>query len=455
MANVTLNYARVIQQKHGTATVATPYYPGVQDDYPFEVLRYPSVYISNVYGYRTGYPFSSSALYELEKRGFDLIHSHCPVISTVLARMVRRSTHRPIVFTYHTKFDMDVANMTSSDALRRAAIKFLISNISACDEVWTVSEGAGKNLESLGYEGEWSVMPNGVDFARGRSSPDAVAAVRSRFGVAEDEALFLFVGRMMWYKGVKTSLDGIRLALGDGCRCRFLLVGDGVDRPEIEKYVEEQGLADVCSFAGAVRDREVLRDYFTAADLFLFPSTFDTNGIVVREAAACACPSVLVKGSCAAEGIEDGETGIIIDDSALAMAEAIKRACENRDRLRRIGENAERRIYLSWEDAVDLAVERYREIITRTAKPADDASLAAVLSAKILQINTALNEFTREVADMVDESVDRFDYMVDKAIGTPPSVLMRQPPEGAGNSGTKLFFDKTLALFHQKDKNDR
>lgn len=455
VANVTVNYARTIQQKYGNAVVATPFYPGVKDNYPFEVMRYPSVYISNIYGYRTGYPFSSGTLYELEKRSFDIIHSHCPVISTVLARTLRRSTHTPIVFTYHTKFDIDLAKMTPSDALRRAALKFLISNISACDEVWAVSEGAGKNLESLGYSGEWSVMPNGTDFKRGQSPREEADKIKARFGVSDSDTLLLFVGRMMWYKGIKTSLDGIKLALRDGCRCRFVLVGDGVDRPEIEKYVEEQGLGDVCHFAGAVRDREMLRAYFTAADLFLFPSTFDTNGIVVREAAACSCPSVLIKGSCAAEGIEDGETGIIIDDTPVAMAAALKKACESRGRLRRIGENAEKSIYLSWDDAVGLAVERYREIIKRKAKSTDDASLAEALGAKIIHINNALNELKEQVTGFVEESVERLDYMVDKTIGTPPSVLTQQPPDASPDKRAKLLFDKTLGSFFPKDRDDR
>ncbi|MEG2524272.1 MAG: hypothetical protein RSB03_01600 [Oscillospiraceae bacterium] len=45
VANVTVNYARIIERDYGRAVVATPYYPNVTDDYPFEVVRYPSVYI--------------------------------------------------------------------------------------------------------------------------------------------------------------------------------------------------------------------------------------------------------------------------------------------------------------------------------------------------------------------------------------------------------------------------
>ena len=107
---------------------------------------------------------------------------------------------------------------------------------------------------------------------------------------------------MMWYKGIRITLDGLKKAKEEGFAFKMIFVGDGADRSEMEKYAKELGLEKECIFPGAIRDRELLRRYFCAADMFLFPSTFDTNGIVVREAAACGLPSVLVKGSCAAEG---------------------------------------------------------------------------------------------------------------------------------------------------------
>lgn len=72
---------------------------------------------------------------------------------------------------------------------------------------------------------------------------------------------------------------------------------------------------------------ELLRAYYSRGDLFLFPSTFDTNGIVVREAAACALPALLVRGSCAAEGIDDGQTGLLMDENAQSLCAQALWAC--------------------------------------------------------------------------------------------------------------------------------
>ena len=116
-------------------------------------------------------------------------------------------------------------------------------------------------------------------------------------------------------------------------------------------------------FTGAERDREALRAWNTCADLFLFPSTYDTNGIVVREAAACALASVLIKDSCAAEGITDGVNGYIIEETAEAMAALLSEIGNDREAMRSTGQHAMDEIYISWRDAVKEAEKRYEEIL--------------------------------------------------------------------------------------------
>ena len=69
-------------------------------------------------------------------------------MSTFMARQLREIVDVPIVFTYHTKFDIDIDNITKNRALRAACRKVLVNNISACDDVWAVSNGAGENLRS-------------------------------------------------------------------------------------------------------------------------------------------------------------------------------------------------------------------------------------------------------------------------------------------------------------------
>ncbi|MBD5113170.1 MAG: glycosyltransferase family 4 protein [Ruminococcaceae bacterium] len=366
VSNAVINYAETISNGLGQAVVVTPKYPGAVDDYPFDVVRYRSMRITqHLCGYRAGYPFSSSKLDMLSDYDFDIIHSHCPFASMVMARVLREKTNVPIVFTYHTKFDIDIRRALKNDMLSAQAIKFVVDNIAACDEVWTVSRGAGDNLRCLGYEGEIAVMENGVDFPRGRADKDEVLELRSFYNVPDETVLFMFVGRLLWYKGIRLILDALKIVSDKGLDYRMMIVGDGMDRAEMEDYARELGIADKCIFTGAVTDREELRVYYTAGELFLFPSEYDTNGIVVREAAACGVGSLLISGSCAAEGITDGRTGILTDANPQAIAQKLEFALSHRDEIHQIGERAMNEVYLSWEDAVKRAYDRYPAVVER------------------------------------------------------------------------------------------
>lgn len=359
VANAVLNYARIIQSGPGSAVVGVPDYPGTVDSYPFPVVRYPSFDTTRLVGYRAGYPFSPRAMDALAAFHPDIIHSHCPVMSTVMARALRERLDIPVVFTYHTKFDIDIRRALYGHLLQQTAIRLLVDNISACDEVWVVSRGAGENLRSLGYQGDYIVMENGVDFPRGPADPERCEALRRELSLPPDVPVYLFVGRMMWYKGIRIILEALAALRRRGRDFRMLLVGDGMERREMEQLTRELRLDDICLFTGAVRDREKLRAYFSLSDLFLFPSTFDTNGIVVREAAACGTTSVLVRGSCAAEDVTEDVNALLIEENAASLAALLERVGADRPALRALGQRALEQLYLSWEDSVARAYARY------------------------------------------------------------------------------------------------
>ena len=371
VSNAVLNYAEIIQKEHGRAVVAAPFFPNASDEgYPFRVVRYQSIGLPEKIGYRVGNPLDPKALDTLSREPLQILHSHCPVTALMLGRTLRESLNIPLILTYHTKFDIDIRNAISLKLIQEAAIKAMVENIDSCDEVWVVSRGAGENLRSLGYRGDYLVMENGVDVPKGRISQKRVDELRTELRLSPGIPVFLFVGRLMWYKGIRIILESLKSLKELELPFCMLFVGGGTDSEEIVNLANELKISDRCVFTGPVHDREKLRTFYSLADLFLFPSTFDTNGLVVREAAASGLASVLVDGSCAAEGVTDGRNGILIKESAESMTQAMKHILLNRDKMRILGENAMNELYCSWETSVAKAVARYNEIISekRTLK---------------------------------------------------------------------------------------
>ena len=364
VANAVTNYAGIISKSFGNAAVVTPFHPKASDEeFAFPVVRYPSIDLTKQVGYYAGLPFSPDTMRKLTEQRFDIIHTHCPITSTVIARMLRDRIDAPVVFTYHTKFDIDIANAIKGRLLQEEAARILVENISACDEVWTVSKGAGENLRKLGYQGEYRVMPNGVDFPKGRVTQELTDKATEGFDLPEGVPVFLFVGRMMWYKGLRIILDALKELDSEGYDFRMVFVGGGGDKGNVVSYAEKLGLSGKTQFSEPVHDRDMIRAWYCRADLFLFPSTFDTNGLVVREAAACGLGSVLIKDSCAAEDVKDGVSGFLIDENAPSMAAKLRELLANPGEMARIGEGAQKNIYLSWEDSVTAAYRRYLDVI--------------------------------------------------------------------------------------------
>ena len=118
----------------------------------------------------------------------------------------------------------------------------MVSNIESCDDVWVVSRGAGESLRALGFQGDYRVANNGVDFERGRVDAQTVAKVTADYDLPDGVPVFLFVGRLMTYKGLPLILDALRQLNDDGVDFRMVFVGKGADRELLENTARSYGL---------------------------------------------------------------------------------------------------------------------------------------------------------------------------------------------------------------------
>ena len=363
VANTVYNYAFELEKLGRQTSVITPGRSGAGDkDYPYSLIRYPGIPGLAPQGYVAGIPFSPAVAGAVKKLRPEVYHNHCPIASGFLVRSLREIHPAPLIFTYHTKFDVDIENVFSSRKLAEKCKRILVENISASDEVWTVSRGAGENLEKIGFCGEWRVMKNGVDLPRGRVADGIVDRVTGDRDIPPDVTVYLYVGRLMWYKGIRLILDGLKRLSDSGRDFRAVFIGKGDDSAAVADYCRKLGLEGKCIFPGPEYDRERLRAWYCRADVFLFLSSYDTNGLVVREAASCGLPALLIRDSCAAEDVRDGVNGFLTDEDPEAVYYALCQLYGNPELTKSVGERAMNGLYISWEDAVRTANEGYAEV---------------------------------------------------------------------------------------------
>ena len=125
VVNVVMNYGEIMTRENlARVIVGTPRYPDADyESYPYPVIPYQSIDTTAIVsGYRAGNPFTVKAIEEMKAFAPDVIHSHCPVASTLMARILRNETDAPIIFTYHTKFDVDIARAVKAKFIQKESI---------------------------------------------------------------------------------------------------------------------------------------------------------------------------------------------------------------------------------------------------------------------------------------------------------------------------------------------
>ncbi|MDD5018029.1 MAG: glycosyltransferase [Eubacteriales bacterium] len=363
VANVVQNYAYWMNKKYGSCCVVTPKHPDAVDDFDFNVHRYSSMKVPTRNEYRFGLPQMDTLFWKgLKKIPFDIVHAHCPFSSGLAARSIAKKRGIPFVATFHSKFREDFKAALKSDKIVESVLAGIASFYESADEVWVVNEASTETLREYGYTGDVYVMENGCDIEVRQRSKEADRDINTMFGLDADVPLFMYIGQHTWQKNLKIVIEALKLVKDKGQKFHMLFVGDGPRRADMKRMAEDFGLDSFVTFAGKIYDRDVIAKIYLRSSAMLFPSLYDTSSLVPKEAAACGCPTVFVKGASTSQGISE-LNGFLIENTAASLADMTAYIISNPDTASEIGDNARRTVYRSWEDAIEVAYERYLYLI--------------------------------------------------------------------------------------------
>lgn len=364
VTNVVKNYAEWMMREHGASYVITPDFPDYSDQEPYPVIRYPSIPIPFRKPYRQGLP-SLDALFmkRIREIPFDIVHAHTPFSAGHLALYAARKREIPIVASFHSKYYDDLYAALKIEAAARYGVRRIVEFYESADYVWTVSNGAAETLREYGYHGNIDVIRNGTDFEPPLNPMELRNQVDVEFSLHGIYPILIYVGQLVWQKNLRVLMES--LALFKKCKKPFkmLIVGGGYAEEELKVLTESLGLNQDVVFLGTITDRDKLKRIFCRADLLVFPSVYDTSSIVLREAAAVACPALLIKASNATEGVKDKENGYITQNDPAAIAACINDAISDREAMATVGKHAQKTIYTGWDEIMKEVNERYGEIV--------------------------------------------------------------------------------------------
>lgn len=358
------NYAYWMQKKVGGVSVITPNVPGANyRQYDYEVLDYFSVPVPFRQPYVTGIAEVDPAfLVKIAKRQFKIVHAHSPFAAGFAAANVAKRLNIPMVASFHSKYRDDFSQTIPSKAVVDQIIKRIISFYERADEVWVPQASVAEVIKEYGFKGNVEVVSNGSDLVADYPEAYFVEA-RKTLGIEPNDFVCLFVGQHVWQKNVRLIIEALERVKDTPFKMYF--VGNGYAADAMKEMVTEKGLDSQVTFVGTVTERETIKQYYAAADLFLFPSLYDTDGLVVKEAAALHTPSILIEEATAASIITDGENGFLSHNDLDAFSNRLRELIHDPDRVHRVGVQASHSIVRSWEDVVGEVLERYNRLIAK------------------------------------------------------------------------------------------
>ncbi len=284
------------------------------------VIRYPSIPAATYPEFCLPLPLAPRVSARVRALGLDIFHAHHPFLLGPVARRFARRAGRPLVFTYHTRYEKYAHYVPFRRSLvEAAAVRLSTAFAASADTVIAPSQAVRDTLRARGVTTPVEVIPTGVD--TGRFRPGDPGAARAALGLPAEAPLLLYVGRLDREKSIERILRAFALLHATVPLARLALVGHGTEAVRLAALAQTLPATRNITFLPA-RSHDALPVCYQAADVFLFASETETQGLVLAEAAACGVPVVSVSGPGCDEVVRDGETGLLTKPEPAALAEA-------------------------------------------------------------------------------------------------------------------------------------
>ena len=321
---------------HEVCTYA-PRYPGYEDERP-NVFRFPSIRPRSMPDYPVAYRPGPGHLRAFREKDFDLVHTHTPFVMGLTGLRWAGKLGIPVVSTNHTLYTEYVHYVRwAPEALgRMAVLRWMRYYYNRCAAVIVPSAATGQRLAGYGVRKPWTAIPTGI---RRFGSETGGLIVRERFGIPPDGRLLVFVGRIAREKNLEMLLSAYRRVREAEGRARLLIVGGGPHLERIKSESDRLGLSRATIFTGALTHGEIA-DVLREADLFVFASVTETQGLSIGEAASMGVPAIAVRAGGVPEFVIDGETGYLVRDDPAEFAGRVIELLRDEDRRGRFSDAA-------------------------------------------------------------------------------------------------------------------
>lgn len=309
--------------------IFAPNYPNYQEKEK-NVYRFFSLPSPTNTDYTLALPFYLGMNMLMKKLNLDIIHVHSPFTMGRVGMHYARKYHLPLIFTYHTLYDQYVHYVpVAQDIAREVTIKYSKNFCNQCDHLIAPSNDLAEVLINYEIKTTVSVIPTGVPinkFIRDKKGD----FLRDKYKIPKDNKILLFVGRLTKEKNLEFLIKAYRKIKNKMPDTTLVLTAQGPLEKDLKKLSQKLELIldkDII-FTGAL-EFETLVEVYYSADLFVFSSLTETQGLVLIEAMAAGLPVVAIKAHGVKDMVDHEVNGLLTSEDKDEFCEAVCRLLNN------------------------------------------------------------------------------------------------------------------------------
>jgi glycosyltransferase involved in cell wall biosynthesis len=260
----------------------------------------------------------------LRRENYDIIHVHTPFVAHYLGLRLARELNVPCIETYHTFFEDYLHHYLPwipkliARGMARAISK---RQCNAVDAIVAPSAPMLSVLRAYGVKAAAEVIPTGLQ-AHSFKEADG-KAFRINYGIPLERPMLLFVGRVAFEKNISFLLEMTKVLIEKHPDALLVVAGQGPAEKSLHKLASDLDLDDNIKFIGYLDRNAELNACYQAADIFVFSSKSETQGLVLLEAMAQGTPVVAIAELGTASILIEGQGALIAPDNIKGFAEKV------------------------------------------------------------------------------------------------------------------------------------
>lgn len=321
-----------------------PDYPLTQYPKEDKVFRFTSIPAPTMPDFSIPIPLSAQLGPTIRRINLEIIHVHSPFLLGRLGAGAARQYGLPLIFTFHTLYELYAHYLpVAQQAVRLLAQAIGRDFCNRCDLVIAPSRLVESYLREIGVNVKVTVIPTGNDLEEFKDADPSW--LQDNYQISPTKKILLFVGRLGKEKNILFLLQSFYRTQQVIPDLQLVIAGGGPLEEQLRRLCLNLGIDRKVTFTGLL-PRRLLAHCYASADLFVFPSVTETQGLVIGEAKAAGLPVVAIRAFGPAESVVHGEDGFLTDPSIPSFTEAILNLLRDEQLYRRMKEKALANVHL-------------------------------------------------------------------------------------------------------------